>query len=323
MGALLKQQISDHFNMDGAESVFIERQLETVRTKVYEVLYANMQARTLIPVSNEDDPGAETIRIDAYDSFGVAKIIASYAKDFPRADVKAFEMRAVIKSLGDSYGYNIQEARAAAFANRPLDQRKANSAVRAMAQLLERIALLGDVPNNLTGLFNIPNAQLYAVPNAAAGTPNGGLATNWINKTPDEIIKDLNALVKIIRVNSKDVEQADTLCLPIAQHQLISTTARSTVSDTTILAFFLGNQPSTGGIKQVIPVYRLQGAGVNATDRFLAYRRDPDVLQLAIPQEFEQFPPQWEGMEMTVPCHMRTAGVICFRPMAVAYGDGI
>ena len=309
--------------LDGAESIFIERQLETVRAKVFEVLYAALLARTLIPVSNEDDPGAESIRVDAYDSFGVAKIIASYAKDFPRADVKVFEMRAVIKSLGDSYGYNIQEARAAAFANRPLEQRKANSAVRAMAQELERIALLGDVPNNLTGLFNIPNAQVYTVPNAAAGTPNGGLATNWINKTPDEILKDLNALVKVIRVNSKDVEQADTLCLPIAQHQLISTTARSTVSDTTILNFFLANQPQTGGIKTVVPVYRLTGQGVGGTDRFLAYKRDPDVLQLAIPQEFEQFPPQWEGLEMTIPCHMRTAGVLCFRPMSVAYGDGL
>ena len=309
--------------LDGAESLFIERQLETVRAQVYEVLYATLQARTLIPVSNQDDPGAESIRVDAYDSFGVAKIIASYAKDFPRADVKTFEMRAIVKSLGDSYGYNIQEARAAAFANRPLDQRKANSAVRAMAQLLERIALLGDAPNNLTGLFNIPNAQVYAVPNSAAGTPFGGLATNWINKTPDEILKDLNALVKTIRVNSKDVEQADTLIMPLTQHQLISTTARSSVSDTTILNFFLANQPSTGGIKQVIPVYRLSGAGVGGTDRFMAYAKNPDVLQLAIPQEFEQFPPQWEGLEMSIPCHMRTAGVLCFRPMAVAYGDGI
>ena len=71
MGALslVAQQIqsqwfADTGRQDGAESMFIERQLESVRAKVYEVLYATLQARMLIPVDNSDDPGAESIRID-------------------------------------------------------------------------------------------------------------------------------------------------------------------------------------------------------------------------------------------------------------------
>jgi len=307
-------ELQRRYHIDGAESIFIERQLESVRQKVVEVMYADLLVRMLVPVSNEDDPGAETIRVDAYDSFGVAKIVRSYAKDFPRADIKAFEMRAVIKSLGDSYGYNIQEARAAAFANRPLEQRKANSAIKAMAQLLERIGLLGDTPNNLTGLFNIPNAQIYTTPNGAASSPL------WVNKTADEILKDMNAIWRTVVVNTKNVERPDTMLMPLTQWGIVSTTPRSPTTDTTILKFFLANNPD---VKTVVPVYRLTGQGVSGTDRIMCYKRDPDVLQLAIPQEFEQFPPQYEGLELSVPCHMRTAGDLCFRPQAVIYADGV
>ena len=65
------------FKADSAESAFIERELESVRTGLYQVKYGPLQARQLIPVSNEDDPGAETIKINIYDGVGLAKIVAS------------------------------------------------------------------------------------------------------------------------------------------------------------------------------------------------------------------------------------------------------
>lgn len=308
------RSVLQQFNLDAAESFFIERQLESVRSKIYEVKYAELLARTLVPVSNEDDPGAETIRYDVYDSVGVAVIVASYAKDFPRADVKVREERATVKSIGDSYGYNLQEMRAAALAKRPLEQRKANAARKAHEQEIERIALLGDVQHNLVGLFNVPNAIIYTVPPGASGS------TLWAQKTPDEILRDLNGVWKAIRKTTNDVERPNTLLLPIDQHALISTTPRSPVSDTTILKFFLQNNED---IKAVIPVARLAGRGAAGTDRIMAYRRDPDALQLAIPQEFETFPPDKENMELKIPCHSRCAGVLVFYPLAMAYGDGV
>ncbi len=45
----------------------------------------------------------------------MAKIISSYASDLPRADVKGKPTTAIIKSLGDSYGYSIQEMRASGY----------------------------------------------------------------------------------------------------------------------------------------------------------------------------------------------------------------
>jgi hypothetical protein len=209
--------------------------------------------------------------------------------------------------------------RASALAKRPIDPMKAYRARLAVEEKLERIALLGDTPNGLVGLFNVTNAQTLVPGNAAAGTPNGGAATNWKNKTPDEILKDLNNAVSKIKTTTNGLELPDTVALPIAQDVLISTTARSPTSDTTIKEFFLRNNPGINTAQ--IP--RLAGAGSGATDRMIVYRAQPDALQLAIPQEFEQFPPQIEGMEMSVPCHMRTGGLLVFFPLSVLYCDAI
>jgi hypothetical protein len=55
----------------------------------------------------------------------------------------------------------------------------------------------------------------------------------------------------------------------------------------------------------------------------LVYEKDPRVLQLVIPQEFEQFPPEMDGLLWEVYCHLRTGGVNVIRPLAVTTMAGI
>jgi hypothetical protein len=86
------------------------------------------------------------------------------------------------------------------------------------------------------------------------------------------------------------------------------------------LQFFLRNSPY---ITSVEPWDKLTGAGAGPTNRMMVYRRDPDALQLVIPQEFESFPPEQEGLNSVIACHARTAGVQCYYPMSILYADGI
>lgn len=55
----------------------------------------------------------------------------------------------------------------------------------------------------------------------------------------------------------------------------------------------------------------------------LVYEKNPRVLQLVISQEFEQFPPQQDGLIWEIYCHMRTGGVNVIRPLAVMTLAGI
>jgi hypothetical protein len=295
--------------------MFLLRQLDYIKTQTYDIKYAELKARKLIPVSSEADPGAEKIFYRAYDQTGLAKVIANYSDDLPRADVKGEEFFASVKTLGASYGYNLQEMRASVYGNVPLEQRRASAARRAIAQLENSIAFFGDSATGLVGLFNTPNVPSITIP--ADGT---GASKLWSAKTADQILRDMNLVANSISAVSLGVEIPDTMLLPIAQYNYVASTARSANSDTTILNYFLQNNPY---IKHVEWVNELKGAGAGASDRIFAYRRSPEVLTMEVPSDFEQLELQIVNLEYKVPCIERFAGVLVYYPLALAYGDGI
>ena len=91
----MKKQIA-HF--DSNESMFLQRQLDYIKTQTYDIKYAELKARKLIPVSSEADPGAEKIFYRSYDQSGIAKIIANYADDLPRASLSQAKTGLIIMS---------------------------------------------------------------------------------------------------------------------------------------------------------------------------------------------------------------------------------
>lgn len=302
--------------LDADLTAFFQRQLEYVKSKTYDKKYPELKARMLIPVSFDGGPAASSIVYQQYDQVGMAKLIASYADDLPRSDVTAREFVTKIKSMANSFGFNIQEIREAKALGVPLQQRKANSAKRAMLMLENKIAFFGDADAGLLGLFNHPNISRTAVPLNAGST-----STLWANKTPDEILKDMNAAGDFVIESTNGVELADTLVLPLKQYNYVKSTARSSNSDKTILQYFNENN---GYIKQVEWLNELKGAGTGGTlDAMIAYRKDPDVMELSIPQDFEQLPEEERGLEYITPCHQRIGGVLVYYPMAINFCEGI
>lgn len=300
--------MKNEMKLDANEQIFFERELASIKARSYDVLYPEIKARQLFPVSYEAGPGATSIVYQQYDSVGFAKVIANYAKDFARADIKGKEFSSIIRSLGSSYGYSIQDIRAAQMAGKPLEQRKANAAKRAIMQLENLISLFGDQENDIPGFLSNPNISTGAVINDGLNN-----STFWKDKTPDQIIRDLNQLVNDVFVNTKGIEQPNVVLLPIQQYTTIASTPRSSTSDTTILNFFKANNPL---IQSVEWLNELAGAGPGGEDMMVSYNRNPDKVTLEIPQDFEQFPPDQEGMDFVVDCHERIGGVIVYYPLS-------
>jgi hypothetical protein len=132
-------------------------------------------------------------------------------------------------------------------------------------------------------------------------------------------------MTSAIRDTSNGVEAPNTLLLPESQYTLISTTPRSSTSDTTILEFVLS---SNAWISEIVPVYNLKGAAPSSAsydseDVAILYDRSAEKLWLETPQDVEFFPAQEKGLQFEVPAHMRTAGVIVAYPKSVAQLNGI
>lgn len=310
-----------YYNLDAGETVFFERELEYVKSQTYDVVRAPLKAFDLIPVSTEAGAGAESITYEQYDMTGLAKIIANYADDLPRADVKGQEFTARVRSVGNSYGYNLQEIRGAQLAGKSLQTRKANAATRSQRERWNQIAFYGDDTHNLQGWLTNPNIPSGSVPNGGGGSPE------FSTKTPDEILADLNDVANSIVSTTNGAEQPDTLVLPIDQYTLISSTRMTGDASTTILQFFLQNNAFINAVEWAneLSATELSNNGVTdfSGDIMIAYRRDPDALTLEMPQMFEQLPVQERGLEFVVPCHSRIAGVLVYYPLSMAIRDSI
>ena len=299
--------------MDAAESAFFARQLEFIRPGVLEVLYPDLKGALLVPIDTSVDPGAANYVYQVFSQVGEALVTATLNTRAPRVDVFGSENSTPIRSVIAAYGYSIQEARGAMLARTPLIPRRAMTCRDIIERKLDTILFIGD-PLGLSGLLNQSNTNTYTAITKDAG------GTTWNTATPDEIVADLNGAVNKIVSDSLEIEQPDTVLLPLSAYTLISSKRMGDGDSTTILQHFLKNSPY---IKSVEATHKSETIGSGTSRRMVTYRRDPNKLSGIMPQPFEQLPPQTEGFEVVTNCHARTAGVVVFYPKSIAYTDGI
>jgi hypothetical protein len=297
--------------IDADETVMLALQLEQMQNRVFEDEFAELKARAFLPVDNSVNTGAETFSYKETTEVGEAGKITNYADDFPSVEVSGVKRTHDIVARGVSYTYSIQDIRRAAFVGEPLESRKARAARRAFERAVDTIAAVGAPDEGIaTGFLNNASVSITAL--AAVGA--------WSTKTPTQIVNDLNALFASVVTGSKELYTPNRLLMPLASYHVASQTRMAADTSETVLQAFLTANPQ---ITDVQPWDKLATAGAGATGRLVAYRYDPDVVELVIPQEFEVMPPQAKNMAFVVNCHGRTAGCVIHRPLGVKYMDGV
>lgn len=298
---------------DSQETATFNRKLEYVLTRTYDKKYPDLKARLFLPVNTEIPTGAESFVWRAFDYAGMAKIIANFADDLPLVDVIAAEVAQKLKSVGDGYSYSIQDLRASAMAGTNLDTKRASAARKVIDNTIEQIAAIGNSAAGLPGFLNNANVTVLSAP--------GDIQGNWPALTPKQILADLNAIVDKMVVTSKEAFKPNTLLLPTSRYRLIASTTMSDLDQRTILDVFLANSPDITNVDSWTYLETADTAGTGP--RAVAYNRDPEYVELVIPQEFEQLPPQAVNLAFKVPCHARIGGVVIYYPLSVIYADGI
>jgi hypothetical protein len=286
--------------------LFLARELEQVLARTFEVQYADIKYSTVIPISTEIGPGADSFTYRIFDAQGSMKLIQDKASDLPRADVLRKEVTHQVRSLGASFAYSIQETRAAAMVpGMNLEQRRANAVRRAYEEKVQDVAYFGETAVSMDGFFNNANVD-KTVPN------------KWFdNCTTDEMLEILNEAPTSIVQGSNMKESPNTMLVPYDVYRIISTTARSTTSDTTVLEFFLRTNPF---IRSIEPINELEAGKSELTkDRIICYDRSPEKLQLHIPRTLEFLPPVRTNLEFSVAAHARVGGVALYYPKSVLY----
>ena len=297
--------------LDAAAGVFFRRELEHVKKTTYDIKYADLTYDKVFPVSTEVNPGMTHITYQTYDRRGMAKVIHNYAGDLPRVDVDGDETTIPIRTLGDAFGYSIDEINASKVMNKGLDRMRANAARRALEELMNKITYLGDSVSGLIGLFTHPNIPRGNAPNGAGGNPE------WSTKTPAEIVADINTIFRTAFVTTKMVERLDTLLLTPANWSLIMETKYSDSSDVTIAQWFVKNSPWVNSLDQFVPVIELEGAGTGGVDVAVGMTKRPDKCQLEIPQDVFFHEAEKRNLEYVTDVTARFAGLNVYYPLSM------
>jgi len=293
--------------LDAADTVFFLRELESIKTKSYDILRPDRGARSAFPISYDADEGADFITYRQYDRTGMAKIVADYADDLPMAEVSGKEFTQAVRDLGMAYQFSNKEIRRSNMVGKSLEQRRANAAVESIEDKLNMIAWSGDAEFNINGYFD--NANI----------PTGNVTTGgWDSATPAEIYADIQLAVNDIIDISNGVHEANEIWLPHAKYALVKSTRMADGTDTTIAQFIEMNLDVT--IQKFV---ELKGAGAGATDRMVVIEKSADNLTLEIPMELRVLPPEQRNLAYIINNLLAVGGVIVYRPLAMSFNDGI
>lgn len=300
---------------------FLTPQLLRINTQIEMLEYPSFDYASLLPVNTDGGMWSFGSVFYSGDIAGSAEFLAHKGFDMPLVDISTSQHVQTNHFAGIGYEYSRGELERAAELGRNLSTEKAEAARTVAESFIYGIAVSGHAEKNLTGLINSPLVPTANVP--ADGT---GAATTFASKTPDQINRDINAVLNAPFNSTKETKRANRLLLPTTRLQYLAQTRIGDGTDT-ILKFVRENNAytlETGMPLDIRGSRELETAGAGGTARMMAFAAERSVVQMHLPGPHEFLEP-WRAHALLwqVPGIMNIGGVEFRRPKGAAYRDGI
>ena len=300
-------------------------QLDNLDRKLYEPLYnvtwgRDIKLRTGISMANESTSFIRSTLGGVGSQKAQGKPwLAPNSTTIPGVSVDGERIVLPLRLLGQEISYTSVELERSQLLGQPIDAQKFD-AMNLMYQMhTDEMVYVGDSDVGATGLVNSSLVISGSVANGAAGTPT------WVTKTPNEILKDVNALIETTWAASGYSVCPDKLLLPPAQFAYISSQLISTAGTTSILTFLEDNSISlrvNGRKLDIQPLKWLTGRGAAGADRMVVYTNDENRVRFPmVPVRRET--PYYLGIKFNAPYIWAFGETEFVYPETLRYADGI
>lgn len=198
--------------------------------------------------------------VHAGGSNGIPMVQADFSKGFYKAHMIAAGTRVMWIDMqrGNMTGRN-------------LDSLLRDGLRMAYDKHLEENAYVGFSRYDTTGLLNHPDVVITSAASNGATIPS----TKFTDKTPDQILKDINDAILFVWEQAEYDRDAipNHIIMPYAQYNYLATTRVSELAEKTILTFLLENNVAkqNGSDLFIGATGWCKGAGANGTDRMTVY----------------------------------------------------
>ena len=316
---------------DAQALTLVTAQAYRINQRVYETRFPDWDFGRLIYVDTTGPAWSPGILTYTSDLSGRANWQSGYAKDVPLADVSQDMQTKTFHLAAIGYQWNIEEINTAIQIQAPLPDRRARAARLAYTKFMYDLTLFGSAEKGLGGITNYPGVTVVVAP--ADGT---GGATFWVDedgvgqKTPAQIVRDINLALQGISLATFEIEMADTILLPVEAFNYIAATPYSATTMETILSFVMRTNIYTLTTGRPLTIRSVRELGTAATGaaagmgRMVAYKNDQDYVKLHLPMPHQFLPVYQDGpLNYAVPGIFRTGGVEMLTTAAIRYLDGI
>lgn len=309
---------------------FVVGQAYQVNQRVYEARHPDWDFGRLIFVDSSAPEWLPGIMTYTSDSTGRANWQSAAAKDIPMADVSQDMQTKTFQLAAIGYQWNLEEVNSTmGFPGASLPDRRARAARLAYVKFMYDLTLKGSAEKGLGGLINYNGVVAANAP--ADGTGGSSL---WVNaagvgqKTPAQIVRDVNIALQGISLATFDTELADTILLPVEAYNYIAATPYSAMTTETILSFIQRTNIYTQQTGRPLTIRTVRELGKGSADgntgRLVAYKNDGEYVKLHLPMPHKFLPVYQDGpLNFAIPGIFRTGGVELLTTVAMRYIDQI
>lgn len=302
---------------------YVINNFEEISAEFYATLYAERHwSKVIAPGSIETNisPGATTTSYLVTDRRGVGGFLSNFGGDVPTvggsvkkipvsmhvAGIGAIVSREDLRNYQHSYGPGLD--------------------TEFMTNMRE------GCEDHVEGVFFFGQPELGIEPFldnsgvAVVTAVNPGSGTEWVNKTPDEILFDINDAITDVWADSNEIHVPGMMRIPSAQFGDIAGRRIAQGNDLTVLEYIKRNNvytAKTGRELDINSLPYLKGAGVAGVDRMMVYTLDPRIHKMPFPIPFTTLQPQLEGMKIKFFAEYKFGGCHWRWPGSAVYVDGI
>ncbi|TYC49903.1 DUF2184 domain-containing protein [Weissella muntiaci] len=290
-----------------SNGVMERKDLQHLEQSVLKAPEGELIGRQLLTVDTSVHPGAEAYAYDEMTRSGVAKIIANGDTTLPFVDLDYNRKSVRIVSIALAAQYTLQELRAAAMSNRPVQTEKVEAVRRGMAEKEDQLIFTGDPKYNIYGLTNTP-----------------GILTDQFTKTietmtTDEVLESIRKARKKLTTQIGFTGTKPVLVLPQDQYEELAGRRYGDTDTRTLLQII----NEYNWFSDIRATQALKGIGDGATDAMLMFNNAPDVVKLILPLDNAMLPQENYSTRTVVGFEERTAGAVVRNPYQVLRVSGI
>jgi hypothetical protein len=299
---------------DSGDTYFVSNQLQKIDPNSYYHLVPGIVGRTVMPPVEGISPNLPSYTFDMTKLVGTTKRRGPKSRSAPTANVVKTRETHQILTQEESFGWTVDEVRAARETNQKLPEDRQLSAITLIEQWIDGMLCTGAPEANVYGIANNP------------GIGNTSAAQAWTAATADQIMASLDLLLseadaalKQARVPGSTTPMYNqwVLMLSNARYGKLERMRLGATNEITLLTYIKANFSS---IKKIVPWWRLDTANavaVNGTNAMgvLAPALDngsinPMAGGALVPLDYEQLPEQYEGRNVIVPAAGKCGGFV-------------